>query len=211
MDARRGKNPEALKRLKAFLKNALKTGDLPEAGKLMEREYQHPDGSLRTMQGSIFPIKTDKGFMLGSFTRDITEGKRAEEVRKKSKALYHDLVETSQDLIWQCDGEGRYTYLNPAWEGVFGYKVEEMLGKKFTDFQTPEYAEKDMQEFARLLKGNTVKGLETVHLGKDGREIHLVFNAKFLVDEQGNAAGTRGTAYDITERVRAEEEVERER
>ena len=124
---------------------------------------------------------------------------------RQNEARYRDLVETAQDLIWQCDVEGRYTYLNPAWEDVFGYTIEEMLGKKFVDFQTPEYAERDLREFARLLRGDTVKGLETVHLGKDGREIHLVFNAKFLVDEEGNPSGTRGTAYDITKRVQADQ------
>ena len=36
--------------------------------------------------------------------------------------LYNDLVETSQNMIWQCDAEGRYTYLNPAWKMTFGYR-----------------------------------------------------------------------------------------
>jgi len=116
-----------------------------------------------------------------------------------SQTSYHDLVETAQDLIWQCDAEGRYIYLNPAWETVFGYKIEEMLGKRFTDFQTPEWATRDLKEFERLLKGNTVKGLETVHLAKNGQEINLVFNAKFIRDSEGKVLGTRGTAFDLTE------------
>lgn len=116
-----------------------------------------------------------------------------------SQSLYHDLVDTAQDLIWQCDAEGRYIFLNPAWETVFGYKIEEMLGKKFTDFQAPEWAARDLKEFERLMKGNTVKGLETVHLAKNGEEINLVFNAKFIRDIDGNILGTRGTAFDLTE------------
>ena len=124
--------------------------------------------------------------------------KETRESLKKSEALYHDLVETAQDLIWQCDSEGRYTYLNPAWEEVFGYTVEEMLGKKFTDFQTPEWAERDLQEFARLMHGNTVKGLETVHIAKDGREINLIFNAKYARDINGQVIGTNGTAFNVT-------------
>ncbi|MFH1634108.1 MAG: PAS domain S-box protein, partial [Chloroflexota bacterium] len=140
-------------------------------------------------------------FIIGALLIQRRRLQAAEKAIKESDVLYRDLIETAQDLIWQCDAEGRYTYLNPAWEQVFGYKIEEMLGKRFSDFQTPEYAERVLKEFAQLLKGNTVKGLETVHLGKDGREIHLVFNAKFLVDEVGSPAGTRGTAYDITERV----------
>ena len=38
--------------------------------------------------------------------------------------LYEDIVATSQDLIWQCDNEGRYIYLNPAWESKFRYKID---------------------------------------------------------------------------------------
>lgn len=146
--------------------------------------------------------------------QDITESKQAENALKasegrlrKSEALYHDLVETAQDLIWQCDAEGRYIYLNKAWEDVFGYKINEMLGKKFSDFQTTENAERDMKEFARLMKGNSVKGLESVHNSKSGSEIHLVFNAIFVADEDGNPAGTRGTAYDITETRRIEQQL----
>ena len=140
-------------------------------------------------------------------TRDITEQKKAEESLKRSEALYHDLVETSQDLIWQCDAQGRYVYLNPAWEEVFGYTVEEMLGKRFADFQTPAQAERDGREFTRLMKGNQTKGYETVHLGKDGQQIHLVFNAKFVHDSAGKITGTRGTAYDDTDRKRIENAV----
>lgn len=139
----------------------------------------------------------------------LEDQKLVQEELKKSKALYQDLVETSQDLIWQCDAEGRYTYLNPAWEETFGYKVEEMLGRRFSDFQPPEYAERDLKEFSRLMQGNFIKGYETVHLGKDGRKIHLVFTAKFLRDRDGNIAGTLGSAHDITERKQGEFERER--
>jgi PAS domain S-box-containing protein len=150
----------------------------------------------------VFPAAT---LIIGLLLRNEEERLQTRSSLEASERHYHDLVETSQDLIWQCDAEGRYTYLNPAWEAVFGYKIEQMLGKKFTDFQTPEYATRDLKELAQLLQGKTVQGMETIHLGKDGREINLVFNAKLIVDEKGKPAGTRGTAYDITERKRAEE------
>ncbi|NTW58139.1 MAG: PAS domain S-box protein [Nitrospirae bacterium] len=155
------------------------------------------------------PLRDDKDTIIAALgiTRDITERKRAEEALRRSEALYHDLVETSQDLIWQCDAEGRYVYLNPAWEEVFGYKVDEMLGKRFTDFQTPDRAKRDMRGFARIMKGKQAQGYETVHIGKDGRDIHLLFNAKSVRDAAGNITGTRGTAYDITERKRIEDAV----
>jgi len=171
----------------------------------VEIEEDEAGGSIWELRA--VPVYDDHGEVLGAIEvgRNITERKQMEEALRESQALYQDLVETAQDLIWQCDSEGRYTYLNPAWEEVFGYEIEEMLGKRFADFQPPEYADRDLQEFSRVLEGNIVKGLETVHLAKDGRELHLVFNAKFVRDQDGRITGTRGTAYNITERKQAEQ------
>lgn len=137
--------------------------------------------------------------------QDITERKLSEEALKNSQALYSDLVETVQDLIWQCDIEGRYSYLNPAWQDVLGYRIEEMLGRKFTDFQSPDRAIKDLEEFGHLLDGNITKGFETVHLTKDGKEVNLVFNAKCIRDFKGKITGISGSAYNITKRKLVED------
>lgn len=124
---------------------------------------------------------------------------------KVGAALYHDLVETSQDLIWQCDTDGRFVYLNPAWVTTFGYGIDEMLGRKFSEFQRVDIAERDDKEFSRLIRGGLVKGFETVYVGKTGEDIHLVLNGKRALDEDGNLVGMRGTAYDITGRKRNED------
>ena len=118
---------------------------------------------------------------------------------------YQDLVETSQDLIWQSDAQGRYTYLNPAWEATCGYRIEEMLGKTLSDFQSPATAERDTRELTRLMRAGTVNGYETICIGKSGRPIHLALYARPVCDEHGQVTGTRGTAHDITERSQVTE------
>ncbi len=178
---------------------------LTEGEDRFESRHRRKDGSIFHVEVSV-QYRPLAGGQLVAFLRDITERKKAEETLEKSKALYHDLVETSQDLIWQCDAEGRYTYLNPAWEKVFAYSIEEMLGRKFSDFQTPEIATRDQKEFGHLLQGNTVRGWETTHIGKAGNKIQLIFNAVFVLDKNGEVKGTRGTAYDITKRKHLEEE-----
>jgi len=152
----------------------------------------------------IFPATT---VVMGLLLNNEDQRILAREKLKRSEALYRDLVETSQDLIWQCDSEGCFTYLNPAWEEIFGYKISEMLGKKFSDFQTPEFAARDQKEFTLLMEGKTVRGYETIYIGKDGREIHLVINAKSMQGENGKSNGTQGTAYDITDLKQAEQAV----
>ena len=138
---------------------------------------------------------------------DASKRRELEEALRESEALHRDLVETSQDLLWRCDSEGRFTFLNKAWEGTHGYSVEEMLGRPFTDFMTPEVARRDMEEFGRLMATGSVTGYETTHISKSGNEIHLVFNAIPLRESDGRQVGTQGTAHDVTERRRAEQTI----
>lgn len=119
--------------------------------------------------------------------------------------LYQDLVETSTDLTWQCDMHGRFTYLNPAWETTFGYKLAEMRGRKFSDFQCADMARRDMHEFSRLIRGGSLSEYETVYLAKSGKDVRLLMNSKCIRDAAGDIIGTRGTAHDITTRKRIEE------
>ncbi len=177
-----------------------------------------PSAELALMRkdGSVIPVYSSHALVtvpgqaseLFCIDIDLSARQQTEAALRSSEALYHDLVETSQDLIWQCDAQGRYTYLNPAWEQVFGYRLDEMLGRSFADFQTPEQAQRDLELFGRLLlTEGIVKGYETIHLRKDGIELHLVFNAKVLLDANNQVAGTRGTAYDITARKQAVETI----
>ena len=128
------------------------------------------------------------------------------EALRESEERYRNLVETSQDLIFRCDSEGRYIYLNPAWKNILGYTVDEMLGRHFSVFKPPETAEKDLKTFMNTLKGSDSFGYETVYITKSGAQKNLIFNARMLKDTDGNIIGTQGTAYDISERKRVEDE-----
>lgn len=141
---------------------------------------------------------------------EVIEHQQAEKKLWESEAFYHDLVETSHDLVWRCDAKGRFTFLNRAWERTHSYQLEEMLGRPFVDFQSPEVAARDSQEFGRHLAGGSVIAYETTHLSKSGDEIYLAFNAIPLFDAAGRIVGTQGTAHDITARKQAELEIQRQ-
>ncbi|MEG3897355.1 MULTISPECIES: PAS domain S-box protein [unclassified Microcoleus] len=164
------------------------------------------DGEVRLWSTVKTPIRNQDGqvTMTVGVSRDMTERKAAEEAVKASESKYRSLVETSQDMIWSVDAIGRYTFVNPAVKYIYGYEPEEMLGRPFSDFVTPEQSEKDLKVFARLFAGESVFQYETTQIAKDGSMKHLMFNAIALYDETGNFLGTTGTATDITDRKRAE-------
>ncbi|MCY3414352.1 MAG: PAS domain S-box protein [Candidatus Heimdallarchaeota archaeon] len=174
-----------------------------------EHEVLLPDGSIGWNRWIDRAIFNNKGEIVEyqSVGNDITEKKRFEQELRKREAMYKNLVETSQDLIWIVDSEGKYVYLNPAWERVMGYKVEEMLGKSFTHFQTDEQAKKDEALLKEILKGKMVSNYRTVHYAKDGTPRILNFNAIRITNEEGEITGTQGTANDLTELINLQEEL----
>jgi len=139
--------------------------------------------------------------------QEIQERQQAEMALRESEKKYRHLVEASQDFIWSVDRNGYYTFVNPVVQNVYGYSPEEMLGHPFTDFLSPECLESDRHLFQRLLQGTSVFQYETTHLSKTGEPIQLLLNAIALIDAQGQVVGVTGTASDITERQRAQEEL----
>ncbi len=111
---------------------------------------------------------------------------------------YRDLVETSPDIAFECDAGGCLTYLNPACETIFGCAMGKMLGRKFTDFQPSEIADRDVRELFRLKQCGMITEYETIFIGSSGKKTHVLVNAKYFHDEQGKFSGIRGTAHDIT-------------
>ncbi len=138
--------------------------------------------------------------------RDVTERQRAAEALRVSEKKFRDLVETSQDLIWSVDAEGRWTFINTAAKRIYGYEPAELLGHYFTELETPEQAQKDLAVFARIKSGENFFHYETEHRHQDGTAVFLSFNAMVIRDEHGGVRGTTGTATDITQRKHLEAE-----
>lgn len=191
-----------------FVKSILQTGQ-KQAG--FEFRAKRKDGSWCWMIANSSPLKDDKGNIVGlqGIVRDISDRKQVEAALIESERKYRILVETSQDLIWATDSEGRYTFVNSAAKQIYGYEPEEIIGRPFVDFIAPEQLQKDLETYQRVLAGESFLQYETTHIAKNGRPIHLSFNAMVLHDEAGNVIGSTGTAIDITKRKTAE--IERDR
>src|SRR5689334_20565321 len=79
--------------------------------------------------------------------RDVTEQRQAEEALRESQSKYQSLVETSHDLIWSVDAEGKITFLNRAAREIYGYEPEELIGHSFFEIMNPQRYDRDPKEF----------------------------------------------------------------
>lgn len=89
------KTPENYERIKAGLLGLTRTGQSDWLNRLLETDIQRPDGTRRSIQVLVFPIKTNRGFKVSSITRDVTERKRAEE---ELRTRTEELARSNADL-----------------------------------------------------------------------------------------------------------------
>jgi PAS domain S-box-containing protein len=100
--------PEQAEQIKAGIQALLRSGQAPWVGHLLEREIIDPDGARRVVQGRVFPVGTDRGFLLGSISRDVTDVKRVQEERERLLAEAMQERRRAEDLA-RVLGEQRAT------------------------------------------------------------------------------------------------------
>ncbi len=205
------RSPTRYEQIKTMVLDLLGTGHAPWLHRLEDAEMQRPDGTRRTVQTSGFVIPTDQGFRAGSVIRDITERKRAEEALQESEARYRQQVEYAPAGIYEVDmRSGKFLSVNDVMCEYLGYSREELLTMDISSLLTDESSKQlGTERIAKRLAGEAV--LETVEYKlsrKDGGVIWGLVNARVRY-EDGKPAVAEAVAYDITERKRAEEALQR--
>jgi two-component system sensor histidine kinase/response regulator len=125
----------------------------------------------------------------------------AEEVRAIPDAsIFFNL---SNDLLAIADTKGYFRKLNPMWEKVMGYTIEEMVSQPFFNFVHPEDFERTLNVNDSNVGGANVVNFENRYIAKDGSIVWLLWTASISTETQLIYA----VAHDITNRKRTESEL----
>jgi PAS domain S-box-containing protein len=137
---------------------------------------------------------------------DITERKAAEEALRESEEKYRTLVESTADMVWEVDRDGRYVYVSPVIRTLLGFEPGEVIGRTPFDLMAPDEAERVKRIFSEYAgSGKPIVRLENTNIQRDGHPVILETSGEPVFDASGNLTGYRGIDRDITERKRAEE------
>jgi len=166
------------------------------------------DGTEIPIEYSGAPIKDDKGNITGVILvlKDVTERKRAQEALRESEERHRIILESVPDPVVVYDMEGRITYFNPAFSRVFGYTLSESRGRDI-DFVPVENLPEARLIFAKINRGETISGMETCRLTRDGKRVDVSISGAGFFDDHGGLQGSVMTFQDITERRKSEEDI----
>ncbi len=169
-----------------------------QAYKDFDKDVRHTENILELSSQELFKVNQELKSNVSSISA---------EAEALSKQLSH-IVNNIQEVVFQTDINGCWTFLNQAWERITGYKVEESIGQSFTSMVFPEDKELSMHHLSELVNGNeTTSRYNLRYITKSGQIRWTEAIVSLDLDEEGRLLGASGTLTDIHGRYLAEEQL----
>ena len=117
------------------------------------KALRDPDGRIQEIVGSHV---------------DISDSVAAEEALQQKSEELERYFTNSLDLLCIAATDGRFIRLNPQWEEVLGYPVDELVGRNFMDFVHPDDQEATLAAVAQLEDHRQVNNFVNRYRRRDG-------------------------------------------
>ena len=151
-------------------------------------------------QVMVLQIFLASSFAIGLPVAAVLAGKRRlEEELKRTRDIGASMLENMREVIFRVDVKGCWEFLNPAWETVTGYSVEESLGWNTAKLLHPDDLEAASEIYPKIKSGEIEQTvLKQRFIRADGVCRHIEVSVKALRDNEGGFAGTIGNIRDVT-------------
>lgn len=192
----------------------------PHRARTMELEVYRKDGETTWIEVTATFNRNEKGepveILLAA--RDIMARKKMEEALRESEKRYRMIVENIHDSISLLDLNFEYIYISPSEIMVTGFTPEETMKLPMKDRMTPaSYAmlekvlaeELELEASGRPIDPSRTRTLELEVIHKSGGTVLMELTATFNRDESGQPIGLMTTSRNITEKRKAQEELQK--
>jgi PAS domain S-box-containing protein len=174
----------------------------------VEFRMRQKDGEFKWInaRGDVLLNEQNKAYRFIGFNRDITERKLAEELVAAKEREYRSLINSLQEVIFKTDIYGAITFLNPHWEKMTGYVVENSIGEDLSLFLHPDEQYNRKLTFRNLITGQISMDIPQLKMvTREGKVIWVELQARPLINEETRMPeGAYGSIKDITDQRRAQ-------
>ncbi|HPJ95252.1 MAG TPA: PAS domain S-box protein [Deltaproteobacteria bacterium] len=170
------------------------------------------DGRERVIEYKNMLVCDENGrpFYVQGSGRDITGRLKAEKALKFSEEKYRNILEGIEEVYFEVDLAGNFTFFNKALSTNLGYSQEELMGMNYTQYMDETNAKKVFDMFHSVyLSGQPTKAFDWELMDKNGNRIYAEASVALRRDSKGFPIGFRGIVRDITERKEVEKERDR--
>ena len=178
---------------------------------VFENRMDGPDG-LQVRHTTIAPESvTEQGVpAVVLFAYDLTGLKRVEAELADQKAHLARVVNAMPDMVFLKDASGVYLSVNPVFERFAGRSERQIVGCNDFDLVAPAEAERFRKYDQRAMQAwQPLVYEETLTFAEDGYRGQFETIKTPIRDLTGRVTGVLGVCRDITDRKRAEQEIER--
>jgi diguanylate cyclase (GGDEF)-like protein/PAS domain S-box-containing protein len=160
------------------------------------------DGTQRWLysRGAVSRDASGKALHMYGASIDVTESKRREE----QLGYQAHLLENIQDAVMATDEHFTLRAWNKGAEQMFGWRADEVLGRKVHEVVRSAYSEEQLDQILRELSESGQQHTDAVKYHKDGSPIYAEELTIALRGEQGEISGYLSIMRDLTERKESE-------
>lgn len=181
-------------------------------------EIKDRNGRTKIVELSAYLLKNHAGKKMGfrGIARDVTREFKTRSALREAQLRYEREFQKGRKARKRAQNlldfvpypmvvftlSGKVSYVNPAFTEVFGWTLEELIGKSIP-FIPPGLKEQTVDDLRRLLrkKDDTI---ETKRLTKDGRILDVVVRGQVSSDPEDEGFGELFILRDVTEERRME-------
>ena len=134
----------------------------------------------------------------------VSRGKTLQPALRETEERYRLLVETMNDGFNIVDESIAITYANHRLCEILGYELDEIVGRRVTDFLDDANRKVVEEQIVKRKRGES-SAYELTFTRKDGQKIPTIISARPILDAEGQFKGAFSVITDVTELKQAQE------
>ena len=165
------------------------------------------DGRRLDISLTASPIKDRSGSVIGAsiISRDITDRKRADVMRRESEERFRMLADAAPVMVWVSGPDGLCTFFNQQWLNFTGRTMEQEMGNGWAEGVHPADHQPCLDYYISSFNARRSFTMEFRLKRDDGQYRWVVDSGVPRFAPNGDFAGYIGSCVDISERKQNEQ------